>query len=73
MLILDNNFTESIDQEIRGKWKRNKDTLYINHNGQYNPEYAVEFNILKLDGHILVLRRGEEGRILYFNRREQAC
>lgn len=71
LLSLDNNFTEGIDREIRGKWTRNKDMLYINYEGQYNPGYAVEFNILSLDDHTLVLRRGVEGRIQY-NRREYA-
>lgn len=48
LLSLDNNFTEGIDREIKGKWTRNKDKLYINYEGQYYPGYAVEFNILKL-------------------------
>lgn len=70
LLSLDNNFTEGIDREIRGKWTRNEGSLYINYEGQYNPGYAVEFNILSLDDNTLVLRRGVEGRVQYYNRRE---
>lgn len=70
LLSLDDNFTEGIDKEIRGRWTINKDKLYLNYEGQYYSGYAVEFNILSLDNHALVLKRGEEGRVQYFNRRE---
>ena len=69
LLSLDDPFTEGI-KEIKGNWTRNDDKLYINYEGQYNSGSAVEFNILSLDDHTLVLRRGEEGRAQYFNRRE---
>lgn len=70
LLSLDDPFTEGIDKEIKGNWTRNDDKLYLNYEGQYNPGGAVEFNILSLDDHTLVLKRGMEGRVQYFNRRQ---